>query len=135
MTRHARLFSTLVLAGLALVVSAASARAAGDPNGTWKWSFTTQSGQEFEFALDLKQDGEKLTGSLSLPNGNSVDIKDGTFKKDEVAFAIEFERNGNTMTVKYKGKVDGDTIKGKSERERNGETMSRDWEAKREKKA
>jgi len=32
------------------------------------------------------------------------------------------------------GDVSGDTIKGKSEFERNGEKQSRDWEAKREKK-
>jgi len=29
--------------------------------------------------------------------------------------------------------VSGDTIKGKTEFERNGETMSRDWDAKRSK--
>jgi len=51
-----------------------------------------------------------------------------------VKFNIVFERDGNSMTVKYNGKVDGDTIKGKSERERDGQVMSRDWEAKREKK-
>jgi hypothetical protein len=38
-----------------------------------------------------------------------------------------------SFVTKYQGKVDGDTIKGKTERERNGQTMSRDWEAKREK--
>ena len=37
------------------------------------------------------------------------------------------------MTTKYTGKVSGDTIKGKTERERDGQTQSRDWEAKRAK--
>jgi hypothetical protein len=121
---------------VALTLGALSARsyAAGDPNGTWKWSFTPAGGQQLDLSLTLKRDGDKLTGSLALPMGDAIEIKDGTFKDDEVAFKVVFERNGNTMTSKYKGKVEGDTIKGKIERERNGEAVMRDWEAKREKK-
>jgi len=44
------------------------------------------------------------------------------------------ERNGNTFKTIYKGKLAGDTIKGTTERERNGEKMTSDWEAKRDKK-
>jgi hypothetical protein len=43
------------------------------------------------------------------------------------------EFNGNKFTIKYSGTVSGDTIKGKSEFERDGETQSREWEAKRQK--
>lgn len=123
----------LSLAAAAVMTLAATARAAADPNGTWKWKFTTQGGQEFELSLVLKQEGEKLTGAVTLPMGQSVDIKDGTFKDDEVRFQTVFERDGNSFVTKYQGKVDGDTIKGKTERERNGQTVTRDWEAKREK--
>jgi hypothetical protein len=49
------------------------------------------------------------------------------------AFAVTRERNGQEFSIKYKGKVRGDTIKGKTELERNGEKQSRDWKAKREK--
>lgn len=118
-------FVVVLLAGTAL---------AADPNGTWTWTFSTQGGQDFELSLELKQDGEKLTGKLSLPTGDSIDVKEGSFKNDEVAFNVEFERNGQVRIMKYKGKVDGDTIKGKTERERDGEVMTRDWEAKRAKK-
>jgi hypothetical protein len=41
------------------------------------------------------------------------------------------EVNGTKMTTKYSGKVTADAIKGKMEFERNGEPVSRDWEAKR----
>jgi hypothetical protein len=112
----------------------ATARAAADPNGTWTWKFTPPGGQEFQLSVTLKAEGDKLTGQLSLPMGDKIDIKDGAFKNDEVSFTTEVERNGNTFKTKYKGKVDGDTIKGKSERERDGQVRSRDWEAKREKK-
>src|SRR5262249_51351472 len=125
-----RFATTAAMALAALVCLAARAGAAADPNGTWTWKFTTQNGQDFELSLALKAEGEKLTGQLSLPMGDKIDIKDGSFKNDEVSFTTEVERNGNTFKMKYKGKVEGDTIKGKSERERNGEVRMRDWEAK-----
>jgi hypothetical protein len=131
MTRYATILS---LAAGALLLLAATAQAA-DPTGTWKWTFSRQ-GQEIEMSLDLKAEGEKLTGTLNLPFGDGIklDIQDGTFKDDEVSFKTVFERDGNSFETKYKGKVDGDTIKGTTERERNGEVVSREWEAKREKK-
>jgi hypothetical protein len=132
MVRHAN-FLPLMGAAFLVALSTATANAA-DPSGTWTWTVTTQSGQEFDLSLELKLDGDKLTGALTLPMGDSIEIKDGTFKDDVVAFKVEFERDGNVRTTKYQGKVDGDAIKGKSERERDGEVQSRDWEAKREKK-
>jgi hypothetical protein len=39
-----------------------------------------------------------------------------------------------TRNSKYKGKVSRETIKGTIEFERDGQTQSRDWEAKREKR-
>jgi hypothetical protein len=41
---------------------------------------------------------------------------------------------GTHFSRSCKGKLDGDTIKGKSESERDGQKTERDWEAKREKK-
>jgi hypothetical protein len=123
-----------LLAAICLVLGlAATASAAADANGTWTWKFTTQGGQEFELSLMLKAEGEKLTGAISLPNGQSNEIMNGEFKNDEVSFITVRERNGQTFTTKFKGKVDGDTIKGKTERERDGQTMILDWEAKRQK--
>jgi hypothetical protein len=133
MTRDTLLSKTLLVAVVVLGCLAATAQAA-DPNGTWKWKRMGQNGQDFEMSLALKSEGEKLTGAVTLPMGDTIEIKEGAFKNDEVSFTTTFEFNGNSMTVKYKGKVEGDTIKGKTERERNGEVMSRDWEAKREKK-
>jgi hypothetical protein len=106
---------------------------AADASGTWTWKIA-RGDQEFELTMDLKQDGEKLTGSLALPTGDSIDIKEGSLKNDELSFNVEFDRNGNVRVMKYKGKLDGDTIKGTREMERNGEAVTRDWEAKRVKK-
>lgn len=39
--------------------------------------------------------------------------------------------NNNTFVQTYKGRVNGDPIKGKVGFERNGETRGHDWEVKR----
>jgi hypothetical protein len=112
--------------------SSASTAAAADATGTWKWSRTNQAGDTIETTLKLKQDGEKLTGTITGFQGNETEITDGKVTKDgAVSFTVIREFNGNKITQKYSGKQDGSTIKGKVEFDRNGETMTRDWEAKK----
>jgi hypothetical protein len=121
--------ATLVLAFVGLA-GMAKAEDKPNPTGTWKWTVNF-GGQERELAVKLKADGEKLTGQFVSPDGQETAIEDGKYKDGEVSFKVTRERNGNKFVIKFKGKVSGDTIKGKSERERDGETQSRDWEAKR----
>lgn len=104
-----------------------------DPTGTWKWSVTFNN-QTREQTLKLKLEGDKLSGTMVGRDNQETAIDDAKFKDGEVSFAVTRERNGQKRTTKYKGKLDGDTIKGKAESERDGQTNSRDWEAKREKK-
>jgi hypothetical protein len=104
-----------------------------DPTGTWKWS-VTRNNQTFDQTLKLKLDGDKLSGTMVGQNNQETAIDDATFKDGEVAFSVTRERNNQKRTTKYKGKLDGDTIKGKAESERDGQKNERDWEAKREKK-
>lgn len=103
-----------------------------DPTGTWKWSVMAND-QTRDVTLKLKLEGEKLTGSMLGRNNQETAIEDATFKDGEIAFSVTRERNGQKNTTKYKGKLDGDMIKGKSEMTRNGQDQSRDWNAKREK--
>lgn len=104
-----------------------------DPTGIWKWTVMMQD-QSREVTLKLKLEDNKLTGAISGRDIQDIKIEDATFKDGEVAFAVIRERNGQKITSKYKGKLDGDTIKGQIEFERNGESRKRDWEAKRETK-
>lgn len=103
-----------------------------DPTGTWKWSVTINDTKR-DMTLKLKLDGDKLTGTMLGRDNQERAIDDATFKDGEVSFSTTRDRNGQKVTTKYKGKLDGDTIKGKAEFERNGQTQSRDWEATREK--
>lgn len=129
MTRRDILALGFVVLGL---VTQASAADKADPTGTWKWSVTFNNNTR-DVTLKLKLEGDKLTGAMPGRNNTETAIEDATFKDGEVAFSVTRERNNQKFTTKYKGKLDGDTIKGKSESERDGQTQSRDWEAKREK--
>src|SRR6266567_8239248 len=108
-----------------------------DPIGTWTWSQPGRNGgPERKSTLKLKLEGDKVTGTLSAPGrggqSSDVEISDGKLKGDEISFEVTREVQGNKITAKYHGKISGDSIKGKIETERNGQTQSRDWEAKRE---
>ncbi len=120
--------------GVAFVGLAGLAHAADkpDPTGTWKWSITFND-QTRDVTLKLKLDGDKLTGAMLGRDNQETKIDDATFKDGEVAFSVTRERNGQKNTTKYKGKLDGDAIKGTIEMTRDGNTTNRDWNAKREK--
>jgi hypothetical protein len=115
----------LVFAGLAT-----AAKAADDPTGTWKWSVTFGD-QTREVTLKLKLEGDKLTGAMVGRNNQETAIEEASFKEGEVSFKVTRDRQGQKIVTKYSGKLSGDTIKGKTETDRNGQVRSRDWEAKR----
>lgn len=126
-----KLFAAAALL-LAFVGLVSPARAAEDPTGTWKWT-TTLGDNTIESTLKVKLEGDKLTGVYVGRNNTESPISDGTFKDNMVKFNVVREFNGNKFTIKYSGTVSGDSIKGKSEFDRDGQAQSRDWEAKRQK--
>ena len=123
-------FTMAIAVALAGFVS--SAQGADDPTGTWKWS-TTFGDNTIESTLKVKLEGDKLTGVYVGRNNTESPISDGTFKDNVLKFNVVREFNGNKFTIKYSGTLSGDTIKGKSEFERDGQAQSRDFEAKRQK--
>jgi hypothetical protein len=119
----------LVLLGVA---GAARADDKPNPTGTWKWTIEI-NGQSQDRAVKLKLDGDKLTGTYVGRDNQETPIEDATYKDGNVSFKVIREFNGQKVTIKYTGKVSGDTLKGKTEFERDGQSQSRDWEAKRAK--
>jgi hypothetical protein len=120
------LLSTVFFAALC---GAAFAQAP-DPTGTWKWTVTFGD-QTREITLKLKLEEDKLTGGIVRRNDQETKIEEPKYQDGEISFVVTRDRNGQKTTTKYKGKIDGDTIKGKQESDRNGQVQSRDWEAKR----
>jgi len=116
--------------GMLVAACASTAWAADDakPEGTWKWSIE-RNGEKIETTLKLKLEGDKLTGTITGRDGKESAIEEASCKDGEVKFQVTRERDGNKTTIKYSGKISGDTITGKSE----NADRSRDWKAERSK--
>jgi hypothetical protein len=109
------------------------ARAEEKPNPTGTWKYTADvNGQSIDVTIKLKLDGDKLTGTVKVLD-TETKIEDAKYKDGEASFKASPEFNGSKITIKYTGKIKGDTFKGKREIERDGETTSREFEAKRSK--
>ena len=87
---------------LALCLTAAAA----DVSGKWKAEFTTPDGTARVNTFTLKQEGEKLTGTVAGTQDETA-IENGQAKGDEISFAA----NRPFGRFTYKGKVSGDAIK------------------------
>jgi hypothetical protein len=60
------------------------------------------------FSSDLRlQDGTKLTGTVTGPQGDPIDISKGKVDGDKVSFVVAF----NGMTINHDGVISGDEIK------------------------
>jgi hypothetical protein len=127
-----RLLAVAMVLAVVGATSGLRAEEKANPTGTWKWS-VKMGERTIESTLKLKLEGDKLTGVMIGRNNQETAIEDAKFKDGELSFKVTRERQGTKMTIKYSGKVAGDTIKGKSEFEREGQAQSRDWEAKRAK--
>jgi hypothetical protein len=125
----------------AFCVTLAAFAAEASPAGTWKWTVQgRQGGQGFEQTLKLDYKDGKLTGTVLGTNAGQfqipdTEISDASFKDGVIKFSVTREFNGNKFTSKYEGKLEGDTIKGTSERPgmNGGEPTKREWNAKRQK--
>jgi hypothetical protein len=84
-------------------------------NGKWAAEFDSQIGQQ-KIVLELKADGEKLTGKASADRGaqfgkTETAITNGKITKDEVSFAEVVKIQDQEIVIEYKGKLVGDELK------------------------
>ena len=114
----------IAVAVLAVVVQAA------DVTGKWTGSVPTRDGGTREATFNFKQDGEKLTGTMTGPQGD-IELKDGAVKGDDVSFNVALSFNGNDVKLIYKGKVAGEEIK--FTRTREGADQKQEFTVKRAK--
>jgi hypothetical protein len=100
-----RFLSLLALLGLFSFVAAAA-----DVSGAYKAEMPGRNGNTQSITINLKADGDSLTGSITTPRGDNP-ISDGKVSGDKVSFKQKMSFNGNDMVINYTGKVDGDSIK------------------------
>ena len=95
-----------VCAALMMAFCAATAFAA-DVTGAWTGDMVGPNGDSFHLSFTFKQDGIKLTGTVTGPQGDPIEIADGKIDGDKLSFTV----NVNGMVIKHEGVVSGDTIK------------------------
>jgi hypothetical protein len=82
--------------------------------------------------FDLKADGAKLTGAVTMAFGDmeprKADVKDGKIDGVKFSFSTTMSTPNGDFKMVYAGTVEGDTLKGTAEREGG---QSRPFEAKR----
>lgn len=93
-----------------LVMALASLAWAADVTGKWTAAVPGRQGGTVETTFTLKVEGDKLTGTITNPQGDMT-IADGKVSGDDVSFSVTREVQGNTIKIIYKGKVAGDEIK------------------------
>jgi len=108
---------------------------AGDPTGTWKWTRPGRDGQTVEASMKLALKDGQLTGTVSGFRGGENAISEATLVDDVIAFKVVIEFNGNSRTMTYTGKLEGDAIKGTITfpGRDGGEPRTIDWNATRQK--
>lgn len=114
-----------------LALAAAASAFAADPTGTWKWTTQSPNG-EIATTLKLESTDGKVTGTYSNEFGASA-ISKVSFQDDVIAFEVVRDLGGFSFVVKYRGKLEGDSIKGTLEAGSpdGGDSMKFDWHATR----
>jgi hypothetical protein len=93
-----------------------------------------RDGQAFVIiqTFDMKAEGSKLTGKMTMQFGDmeprEMTINDGKIDGDKFSFSTVMSTPNGEFKSIYSGTVEGDTLKGTSEREGG---QSRPFEAKR----
>ncbi len=99
-----------VLCALMLIGLVATVALAADIAGKWKSESPGRDGNTMVTTYTFKVDGDKLTGTVGGPMGESA-ISEGKITGDDISFVVVRERNGQEFKIQYKGKVSGDEIK------------------------
>ena len=102
-----RVFSVILVIALMMAVGS---YAQTSLTGAWDLSIAGPEGA-ITMLANLKQDGEKVTGSIEVPQGTAVELTGMlTGKALNISFAMAGP-NGD-LPIKVNGEVDGASIKG-----------------------
>ena len=106
-----------IACSLALLLAVAMA---ADVSGKWAGDMPGRGGDSTPTTFTFKVDGEKLTGSMTGPQGD-IPLQEGKVAGNQISFSTTLDFGGNSVKIVYKGAVSGDQIKMSREREGSGQ--------------
>jgi hypothetical protein len=83
--------------------------AAVNVTGVWDMSVETPNGT-IDNVATLKQEGEKLTGTLASQMGEIA--MEGTVVGNEIKWVLNIDMGGQQVAIAFAGKVDGESMAG-----------------------
>jgi hypothetical protein len=96
----------------------------GGLTGTWEW-IIHRGGKAAVVSVELKLEGDRVTGVMHGRNGKEMKVENGTFKDGQVSFEVPgLSPDGSKMVHRYNGKLTDDTITGTAEIEIFGKQKS-----------
>jgi hypothetical protein len=102
-----RAFAVILAAGLML---GGATFAQGNATGAWDLTVKGPDGMDINATVNLKQDGEKITGSIETPQG-AAELS-GSLVGRALSMAFSMAGPNGNMDIKVSGDVDGATMKG-----------------------
>ena len=66
--------------------------------------------QSFPLTYAFKQDGEKLTGTVTGPQGDPLQLNEGKITGDKLTFFVTVNMNGNAAKFVSEGLIKGEEI-------------------------
>jgi hypothetical protein len=92
-----------------LLVAAPFTLAQAGVAGAWTLTFQTDQGA-IDADMTLKQDGQKVTGSLVSPQGEAP--IEGTFTDGKLLLSMSVDAQGQALVITFNGALEKDTLKG-----------------------
>lgn len=99
--------------------------------GTWRWSVQTPRGER-QYVMTLRQRFQKVMGTVSV-DGRESPITNTRLVGNQLSFTVTREIGGQKVTMRFSGRVSGDTITGTVDIQGGQFAGKRDWVAKRDK--
>lgn len=105
------------LAALAILAVLSVAAWAVDVSGTWEMTSPGRDGAMMTRDITIVQEGNKIKVTMPGRPGGDPLTGEGTIEGNAIEWKIVIQRpDGQEMTMTYKGTVDGNTMKGTSQR-------------------
>ncbi len=101
-----------------------------DVAGVWRWSAPSRTGER-QYALRLSQKYQAIDGFVRSA-GKEIHISRAHLKGDSISFDVKDVINGKTVTMRFAGRVERNSIEGTAEIQRGPFAGKRTWSARRE---
>jgi SAM-dependent methyltransferase len=101
-----------------------------DAAGSWRWRIPAPGGEQ-EVRLQLSQKFQEITGKVTIGRAEGA-LEDLRLSGDRIRFTVVHEAGGGKETLRFQGRISGNTLQGRVEAQGGPAPVPPVWTAKRE---